>query len=200
MVPTLEALYSNPKQLEVVLSYHVGVRHSCLVLPVSMHLLNEEGYMEVLEVLGTKDPTQYSNMFEKQDLWSARHVPVHVMAFTPARGSLRTANRLDVLSDHRAGVKAVTVHGHLGWCGGLQSSQSWVLNVSIPMKGTIVLFRYEIAYASLIPRTDKKVLRGAPHAPAREKRLVWCTTQSPHASATRQYHCFSKFYEIGWDV
>ena len=58
----------------------------------------------------------------------------------------------------------------LGWCGSLESSESWVLNALLPMTGTDVLFRYEIGSASLIPPTGKPVRRGAPHKAWKEWR------------------------------
>ena len=41
----------------------------------------------------------------------------------------------------RHGAAHAPVRGHLGWCWGLESSESWVINESLPMTGITALFR-----------------------------------------------------------
>ena len=41
----------------------------------------------------------------------------------------------------QCGTQLAPVRGYLGWCGGLESYESWVLNDSLPMTGTAVIFR-----------------------------------------------------------
>ena len=73
------------------------------------------------------------------------------------------------------------MHGHLGWCGGLENAESWVRYCeSLFVTNNLQNVRARrIQIGSRIgPRTSVPIRRGVLHTPAREKGPVRCTAQS----------------------
>ena len=63
----------------------------------------------------------------------------------------------------RPGAPRAPASVYLGWCGGLESSNSWAHNDP----------------SHLIPRISEPVRRGAPHAPASASFLAEMSVSSP---------------------